>query len=292
MASPSYFLVSVSNRRNLDLCMRHALAGFTNSITGVWTFCEVREGDFISFLYGARAHNLYGVVRREAIKDAQSLPPWPPVTFRESGRTYYFPFRLYLNHVREFNEPLVRSEFAYVAENLLLRAGYRKTHFQADQTTLQNASQMGSLWHDTRSGITPLDMPGYTTYAPLFTRQRSEKSVPLVFSFQEVILQAALRQRLSASSRLMNFLRMIGVDSLDPNALEVLSEKAVSQGHVDLLIKESVPIGMAKKVVVEVKLGRAEIADLVQLSEYMGEFGGECISGALIAEGFPKGAPP
>jgi len=106
---------------------------------------EVQEGDFISFLYGARAHNLYQVIRREAIREFATLPPWPPVTFRESGRTYHFPFRHWLETIREFDEPLVRSEFAYVAENLLLRAGYRKTHFQADQTTLQNVSQMGNL---------------------------------------------------------------------------------------------------------------------------------------------------
>ena len=56
---PSYFLISVSNRKNLELCKKHALAGFTNSINGVWTFLEVGEGDFVSFLYGARAHNLY-----------------------------------------------------------------------------------------------------------------------------------------------------------------------------------------------------------------------------------------
>ena len=44
----------------------------------------------------------------------QAPPSWKPVTFRR--RTYYFPFRLYLKPVREFCEPLVRPEFAYVAE--------------------------------------------------------------------------------------------------------------------------------------------------------------------------------
>lgn len=116
--------------------MANTLAGFTNSINGVWTFLEIQEGDYVSFLYGAKAYNLYIVRRKEAIKDAETMPPWEPITFRQSGRTYYFPFRLYLNTVRRFEESLVRAEFAYVAENLLLRGGYRKTHFQADQTTL------------------------------------------------------------------------------------------------------------------------------------------------------------
>lgn len=125
----AYFLTSVSNKTNLDSCLKYALAGFTNSINGLWTFVEIQEGDFISFLYGARIFNLYKVVGKEAVKDADVLPPWPSVTFRMSGKTYYFPFRLRLKPIREFIEPMVRPEFAYVAENLLLRGGYRKTHF-------------------------------------------------------------------------------------------------------------------------------------------------------------------
>ena len=139
----SYFLLAVSTRVNLDLCIKHALAGFTDSTSGLWTFLDIEIGDHVSFLYGARAFNLYEVTRKVAYDEAASLPPWPPVKFR---RLYYFPFRLELKQLRELREPLVRTEFAYVAENLLLRGGYRKTHFQADQTTLQNVSQMGSAF--------------------------------------------------------------------------------------------------------------------------------------------------
>ncbi len=80
----NYFLVSVSNRKNLELCKKYGLAGFTNSINGVWTFSEIQEGDFISFLYGAKANNLYKVEAKEAIKDAKNLPPWEPITFKMS----------------------------------------------------------------------------------------------------------------------------------------------------------------------------------------------------------------
>ena len=144
----NYFLISVSNRKNLDLCIKYAMAGFTNSINGAWTFIEINEGDFISFLYGAKAFNLYKVKKKIALKNAENVPPWPSVTFSMSGNTYYFPFRLLLKPIRKLEEPLVRAEFAYVAENLLLRGGYRRTHFQADQTTLQAVSQMGKLYED------------------------------------------------------------------------------------------------------------------------------------------------
>jgi len=52
-------LISVSNRNNLNLCLKHALAGFTNSINGLWTFLDISEGDYISFLYAAKVKNLY-----------------------------------------------------------------------------------------------------------------------------------------------------------------------------------------------------------------------------------------
>src|SRR5580704_2468622 len=157
---PSYFLVSVSTRENLELCVKHGLAGFPSGESGAWTFCEIHEGDFVSFLYGARAHNLYMVAKRQAIVDAEHGPPWKLLTFKESGKTYSFPFRLQLQPIRTFIEPIVRTEFFYVAENLLLRGGYRKTHFQADQTTLQSVSEMGKL---TNGSAETLSLPKHGT---------------------------------------------------------------------------------------------------------------------------------
>jgi|Deesub1362A_J573_1020465.scaffolds.fasta_scaffold11041_3 RecB family endonuclease NucS len=57
---------------------------------------------------------------------------------------------------------------------------------------------------------------------------------------------------------------------------------------MDILIKEAVPIGMAKKIVVEVKLGRASKASVDQLKSYMAELGEECVAGVLIAESVPR----
>ncbi len=122
MSEPNYFFVAVSTRQHLELCLKYAMAGFTNSIAGAWTFVEIQEGDFVSFLYAACAFNLYKVVGKEAIVEFEKMPPWPPVSFRESGKQYLFPFRLYLHPIREFCESLVRPEFSYIAENLLLRS--------------------------------------------------------------------------------------------------------------------------------------------------------------------------
>lgn len=97
MNKPNYFLISVSNRENLELCKKFALAGLTNSINGAWAYVEINEGDFVSFLYGARAHNLYRVKEKEAIRNAKDLPPWKPITFKPSNRTYWFPLGCILN---------------------------------------------------------------------------------------------------------------------------------------------------------------------------------------------------
>jgi len=189
----SYFLVAVSNRFNLNTCLKYGLAGFTNSISGVWAYCDIGVGDFVSFLYGARVFNLYRVQAKTAILDAERMPPWPSIRFR-SGRVYHFPFRLQLEPLREFCEPLVRAEFSYIAENLLLRGGYRKTHFQSDHTTLQVASQLGRPW---RGHVCLLQMPPHDTFEPRFTVTSSKAHTPLVWPLQEVILQAAIRRRLT-----------------------------------------------------------------------------------------------
>ena len=281
----AYFLISVSNRRNLELCVNYALAGFTNSINGVWTFSEIQEGDFISFLYGAKAHNLYRVEGKEAIKGAQDLPPWDPITFKMSGLTYYFPFRLHLAPIRKLNEPLVRAEFAYVAENLLLRGGYRKTHFQADQTTLQSASQLGELYNDK---VTKLNLNKYITFMPRFTKSKDKITLPEIFPFIKIILQAVIRQYLCDKNNMASFLLQIGVDALDTGKLEVLGEKALAEGHIDILIKEATPMGLARKIIIEVKTGLAKLQDINQLSMYVDEMGKECLAGVLIAGNFSR----
>jgi hypothetical protein len=285
---PSYFLISVSTRENLELCIRYGLAGFPSGASGAWTFCEVSEGDFVSFLYGARAHNLYAVSKREAVRDAELLPPWRPLIFKESGKTYSFPFRLHLEPVRLLSEPLVRPEFSYVAENLLLRGGYRKTHFQADQTTLQSVSGMGTR---ADGSVEALPFPEYTTFSLRFTRTAKLIRPPETYRFRETILQAAIRRSLMREDNLQMLLSRVNMAGVQAGALEILGEKALTQGHIDLLLKERVPLGSALKIPIEVKTNRAQPRDLSQLRGYMDELQGECPTGILVAAGFGRHVP-
>jgi len=284
---PSYFLVSVSTHQNLDLCIKYSLAGFLGGNSGAWTFCEIDEGDFISFLYGARAHNLYRVDKKQAFRNANLLPPWPPLTFKESGKTYSFPFRLSLVPFRVFTEPLVRTEFSYVAENLLLRGGYRKTHFQADQTTLQSVSEMGTRATDSCEA---LFLSEDTTFTPRFTRNPKLLNMPETCRFQETILQSAIRRRLMHDDILQTLLTEINLPGVQASTMEILGEKALTQGHIDLLLKERVPLGSAVKIPIEVKMNKAQSADVAQLRGYMDELRGESPIGLLIAATFSKDA--
>lgn len=282
---PSYFLISVSTRENLRICIEHALAGFPSGESGAWTFCEIEEGDLVSFLYGARAHNLYRVRKREAIRDAGTLGPWEPLTFQETGKTYSFPFRLNLQPIRVFNELLVRAEFAYVAENLLLRGGYSKTHFQADQTTLQSVSEMGAL---ADGAAIPFPLGEHATFIPRFTRNKELFKTPEVIHFKEPILQSAIRRHLTLETNLQRLLTSVNFDEIRADELEILGEKAVPAGHIDILLKQRVPLGSGPKIPVEVKTNKAQPKDLSQLRGYMDELRGECPIGLLIAGDFHK----
>ncbi len=280
----NYFLISVSNRKNLNLCIKYAIAGFTNSINGLWTYSEIDVGDYVSFLYGARVKNLYKVVKKGAYRNAEKLPPWQPITFRKTDNTYFFPFRLFLKQERNLDEPMVRPEFSYVAENLLLRGGYKKTHFQADTVTFYNVSEMGQKFRD-ENDILHIDGE---TFEPKIVFSRNKQKIPEKFYFRELILQSLIRKKIKhlILSDILNFFDVkISVDEF-----EVLGEKALSEGFVDLFIKMKHPKGGNKFLLVEVKTGRAQEKDFKQLIKYINEFGNEVIGGVLIAKDFPKKA--
>ena len=58
-----------------------------------------------------------------------------------------------------------------------------------------------------------------------------------------------------------DFLRQANIE-MDANKLEVLGEKALAAGHVDILVKEATPMGIARKIILEVKTGLATLQDI------------------------------
>ncbi len=262
--------------------MKYSMAGFTNSINGLWTFLDIDEGDYISFLYGARVKNLYRVIKKVAYKNAENLPPWPPVTFKMSGNTYYFPFRLFLKQERKLDEPMVRPEFSYVAENLLLRGGYRKTHFQADTITFYNVSEMGE---SVEGKIVPTEIIA-EPFEPKLVFKKELQSIPEKFYFKELILQSLVRRKLQdiVLAEVLSYFNVKG----PPEEFEILGEKALPEGFVDLFIKRKHPTGTNTYILVEVKTGKAQKKDIEQLEKYLHELGSEVAGGILIAKDFCK----
>ena len=282
----NYFLISVSNKENLELCIKHAMAGFTNSINGLWTFLDIKEGDYISFLYGARVKNLYRVIKKVAYRNSENLPPWPQITFR-SGKTYYFPFRLLLKQEREFDEPMVRAEFSYIAENLLLRGGYRKTHFQADTVTFYNVSHMGKPSDEKNIMRKPYDEKNEIKrlFVPKLVFRKELQKIPEKFYFHELILQSLVKRKIkSILTDILDYFRVKN----SPDEFEILGEKALPEGYVDIFIKLKHPVAENRYLLVEVKKGCANNKDLDQLRNYIKEFGPESIGGILIANKFSK----
>jgi hypothetical protein len=275
----SYYFAALSTRKNLELCKEYATAGFPETWSGLWAYMDIQIGDYLSFLYGARAHNLYQIVDKEAIENPEKVPPdWEPVETKKGK--LYFPYRLYLQQIGEFTAPLAREDFLYITENLLRRGGIRKSHFQADEITLQNVKKRWANQSLTKSykraGVK------YETFTPLFVGNKGAEKPPKVNMLREEFIHSILRLHLSRPKILKDFLKELNIP-LDDTQWEVLGERALERGYVDLLIKEIKSEGEPKEVVIEVKRDTASVADLKQLQEYMEEIGESCIAGVIIA---------
>jgi hypothetical protein len=161
----------------------------------------------------------------------------------------------------------------------------RKSHFQADQTTLFNVSHMGEI-----SGTKPevLQTPQYATFTPYFVEKRKDAKPPKVDQLREEFIHSILRLHLSRPAILKSFLEELGVSEFVESKWEVLGERALERGYVDLLIKEAEPCGEMKQIVIEVKSGIVVEKDIKQLLSYMEEIGKECIAGMMIAKGVSK----
>ena len=283
----SYFFIAVSTEHNLRICKEWGYAGFTNTVNGLWAFLDIKIGDFVTFLYGARAHNLYKVVGKKAYLNGENLGPWPKMHLDMYNKDYYFPYRLELERVRTFDEFIARKEFEYLANNLLKRGGYRKTHFQVDSLSLFYASKIGvENFSLPKIG----DIGEGVEFEPHFARGKVSESEG-VFPLREMILQALIRESLSDPNNMRKFLEDLGEERLKRRNFEALGELALSKGFVDIFIKEIEPKGTNYSIAVEVKLNSArggKIDDIQQIKNYVKEIGPECKAGVLIAEKIPR----
>jgi RecB family endonuclease NucS len=107
-----------------------------------------------------------------------------------------------------------------------------------------------------------------------------------VCPFHEYILQALVKDYLKNDKHLGEVLRTIGISDKTPRSFEVLGEKALPQGHVDILVKEANPSGTLCKFIIEIKSNTATKKDILQLDKYVVEIGAECVGSILVAKDF------
>lgn len=113
-------------------------------------------------------------------------------------------------------------------------------------------------------------------------------AIPEVLKFMENLLHAMLKRSLASPPRLAEVLqRMIRPEVLSRH-LEVLGERALEQGIVDVLVKEATGIGQTRQVVLKVKTGNASVADVSQVRTYVDGLAQDCWGGILIAKGASK----
>jgi hypothetical protein len=258
------------------------MAGFPDTIKGAWAFFDIEEGDFISFLHGGHIINLYKVTAKVAYENAEELGPWRPI--KKNNKEYYFPFRLYLEQIREINEPLINPILGYLTEDFFTRGGFKKTHFQADHITFYNISQKGVISKNKRKKN--INFQGKNFTPKIYIQEREKKKKKYVYQLSEEILQSLIRKKIRQDF-ISKIIKSLSLENL-PGELEILGEKALQKGFVDILIKLLHPKGYNIYIPVEVKRNKANDKDVKQLKEYIYAIGSECKGGILIAKDFSK----
>jgi hypothetical protein len=136
--------------------------------------------------------------------------------------------------------------------------------------------------------VTPLSLPDHETFTLRFTRTQEFLNTPETCRFKEPILQSAIRRHLMDDGNLRMFLAGLRTPVEHLEGLEVLGEMAIPLGHIDILLKQRVPLGSTIKIPIEVKTKRAQPDDVSQLRGYMDELRDDCQIGVLVAADFSK----
>lgn len=225
----AYFLIVVSNE-NLQVCRETALAGFPaereergKAGPGLWAYCDIRLGDFVSFYRTGAIFDVYRVVNKYVLRSSEE-PRFDPGWRRVGGRA--FPYRLVLEPVAASlvnGLTVFHPEIDPYARNLMPRQGIGKSHVQFPQRALndfvlpQCKSSLALIGQ--RSG--PFrNPPDSVCIVPRFVppgRKAGGDGIRL----NEMVLQAMCR---SSVGRHLPF-----------EVEEVLSEQALPFGQIDLL---------------------------------------------------------
>ncbi len=163
-AKPQYFIVILSNKDNLDKCIKCKVAGFPETKSGMWAYLDINKGDYVSFYYNGKIINLYKIIdkfipkayaigaigadeeqkstkeeSRKEIKGKDSQ--YDPVPLGDcvekwnaiKGKNYLiirFPYRFNLELVASGEKVIFDKTVQRFGLNLIPRGGLQKSHVQ------------------------------------------------------------------------------------------------------------------------------------------------------------------
>jgi len=103
-------------------------------------------------------------------------------------------------------------------------------------------------------------------FVPKIVFEKSKERVPEKFYFSELILQPLIKRKLA--TKMGDILKQLELNC-EPEEFEILGEKAIPEGYVDIFVKLKHPIAINKYILIEVKTNKAGKKDLQQLKGYL-----------------------
>lgn len=273
-AKPQYFIVILSNKDNLDKCIKCKVAGFPETKSGMWAYLDINKGDYVSFYYNGKIINLYKVIdkfipkayaigaseerkspkeesRKEVIDknsqhDYDPVPledcaeKWNAIKIKKNGRnplTIRFPYRFNLELVASGEKVIFDKTVQMFGLNLIPRGGLQKSHVQLP---LSVASKIFDC--KISPYITEKRCLSFDDFEALSKRWNVfyKKSINIIKD--EFFLQVLIK-------RILIFFPGLCFTFNNKQEFEILSEQAVEGGEVDLVIRYS----EEDKVFIEVK---------------------------------------
>ena len=247
MIKSKYFIVTLSNEKNLVKCIENKIAGFPETDNGRWAFLDVEVDDYMSFYYNGRLYNLYRVKRKfipemyqyEEGRGNENFDPEPLgptgdrwLSIGRSGNRIYFPYRLELEIIKEIDlstSIIFKRGLERLGINLIPRISFKKTHFQL---TIKDMVELKLLDTVPTVKSKKLNIGQFLDFFAKVHRVQVLNQLGMVMS-KEVFLQVVIKRFLEASRS--KWLKIMD-EGMSIDEMEFLSEQTVYGGESDIVI--------------------------------------------------------
>lgn len=250
---PKYYIILLSSEENLSKCKEHTIAGFPYTDNGVWAYLDINEGDYVSFYYNGKIHNLYKVSKKfipdeykNKKKECKGKDKYDPISLEKNNKIrwraiskkkdeyIYFPYRLKLLELKEGIEfrtlSIFKEEFKRFGNNILPRTGLKKSHIQLSISDIKKI--FGKEIFDIDKEYRNLDLNFKDFYEVLsFLKNKNNNKITIEDIHNEKILQTLIKRILEGSKdKVFQYLK------IENKEVEFFSEQTVDGGEADIVI--------------------------------------------------------